>query len=174
MRTRFLVVCLLTLLLVTAAACAKSDDGREVASVNSSAAPSPTPSLSLYEQRKRYAQCMRAHGVPEPDPTILPDGSSRRGRYDKDAVDRDVATRAEQACRPYEAVIPAGEMAPKLEAMREYSRCMRAHGVEDYPDPDPDGHVQLPREQTDPDYDQAKTTCDAQQAAAADSASPSR
>jgi hypothetical protein len=165
---------LLVPLLVAATACTKADDGQGVASVNGSGAPSPTPSLSLYEQRKRYAQCMRAHGVPEPDPEILPDGSSRRGRYDKSSVDRDVRVRAEEACKPYEAVVPADVMAPKLQAMREYSRCMRSHGVEDYPDPDPNGRVQLPREQTDPDYDQAKETCDAQQDAIAASSSPGR
>lgn len=174
MRTRFLVGCLLPALLVAATACTKADDGEGVASVEGSARPSPTPSLSLLEQMQKHAQCMRAHGVPMSDPQVQSDGTPRRGRIDKAAVSEEVLGVAKQACKQYEPVIPADVMAPKLEAMRGYSRCMRAHGVEDYPDPDPDGRVQLPREQTDPDYDQAKATCDAQQAAAADSASPNR
>jgi hypothetical protein len=171
MRMRLLLV---PLLLVTATACTKTDDGQGVASAKGSAAPSPTPSLSEFEQRRRYAQCMRAHDVPEPDPEVLPDGSTRRGRYDKDAVDGDVLARARQACKAYEVVLPAAVMAPKIAAMREYSRCMRAHGVENFPDPDSKGSIRLPQEQTDPDYDQAKATCDAQQDAIAASSSPGR
>jgi hypothetical protein len=39
---------------------------------------------------------------------------------------------------------------------------MRANGVENFPDPDASGRIVLPPEQTDPDYEQAKATCDAQ------------
>jgi hypothetical protein len=164
MRTRFLVVCLLPALLVTPAGCTGSAEGKGVASVNGSAAPSPTPSISVVERLRRHAQCMREHDVPEPDPEVQPDGSARRGRVDKDAVDPEVLARALAACKPYELALSdygaSGDA--KLAELREFARCMRTHGVEDFPDPDPSGRFQLPERQTDPDYEQAKATCDAQ------------
>lgn len=163
MRTRFLVVCLLPVLLASAAACTKSAGGRNVASVNGAAAPSMTPSLSFADQGRRHAQCMREHGVPESDPQILPDGTVRvGGGYDKHTLDQEVLGNAIQACKQYEPVLSGPDGERKLAGQREYSRCMRAHGVEDFPDPDANGHIQLPAEQTDPDYEQAKAFCHAQ------------
>jgi hypothetical protein len=162
MRSRVLAACTLSVLLAMTAACTKSDDGRDVASVDGSATPNATPNLSVQEQGIRHAQCMRQHGVPEADPQILPDGTVRMGGgYDKEALDGDVLNTATQACKPYEPVL-SGPDGSKLQGAREYSRCMRAHGVQDFPDPDANGHVDLPTEQTDPDYDQARTFCKAQ------------
>jgi hypothetical protein len=157
MRTRVLVACLL---LVMAAACSKSNDGKGVASVGGSVTPSATPSLSRLEQGIRYVQCMRQHGVSMPDPG--PDGELRAGTGNKDTTDGDVLRKAQEACRQYQPVASGPDGAAKLELGREYSRCMRAHGVENFPDPDASGRIVLPPEQTDPDYEQAKATCDAQ------------
>jgi hypothetical protein len=163
MRSRVLAACTLSLLLAMAAACTKSDVGNGVASVGGSATPSATPNLSIQEQGRRHAQCMREHGVPEADPQILPDGTVRvGGGYDKQELDNDVLSTATQACRPYEIVLSGPDGERKLEGAREYSRCMRAHGVVDFPDPDANGRVELPTEQTDPDYEQARAFCKAQ------------
>lgn len=162
MRTRVLAACLLPLLMVMAAACARSNDGKEVASARGSVTPgvtpSATPSLSLRERGIRYAQCMRQHGVPMPDPG--PDGDHGMATGDKDRIDEDVLRKAEEACKQYQPAGSGPDEAAKLDAMREYARCMRAHRVENFPDPDASGRIQLPQEQTDPDYDQAKATCD--------------
>jgi hypothetical protein len=160
MRTRVLAACLLPLLLVMAAAGSKSNDGKGVASVGGSVTPSATPSLSPLERGIRYAQCMRQHGVPLPDPG--PDGDLRAVTGDKDAIDEDVLRKAQEACKQYQPVASGPDEAAKLEGAREYSRCMRAQGVENFPDPDASGRVELPPEQNDPDYDQAKAICDAQ------------
>ncbi len=172
MRKRVLAACLLPLVLLTVAACSTPPDGRGVASVNgSAAASSATPGLTGIERARRHAQCMREHGVPEPDPQVLADGSIQRERYDKDAVDQEALRKATEACRPYEAPgVTGADGAAKLDILRRYARCMRAHGVADFPDPDANGRIQLPGEQTDPDYDQAKAACDAQSRSA--SASP--
>ena len=164
MRTRVLATCTLSLLLtVAAAACTKSDDGEGVASVGGSVTPSATPNLSFQEQGRRHAQCMREHGVPEADPQILPDGTVRvGGGYDKQGLDNEVLRTAIQACKPYEPVLTGPDRDLKLAGAREYSRCMRVHGVEDFPDPDASGRLELPQEQTDPDYEQAKAFCRAQ------------
>jgi hypothetical protein len=162
MTKRFLVVCLLPLLLASAAACSKPDDGRGIPSVNGSAAPSATPSLSGLEQTLKFTQCMRAHGVPMPDPVINGD-DIRNESYDKDPVDKETVDKAEEACKQYRPVPSADQIAQKTEKSREYSRCMRQHGVENYPDPGPDGGPPLdPSVRGDLQYDQADATCSAQ------------
>ncbi|WP_063828611.1 hypothetical protein [Actinopolymorpha alba] len=161
MRKRVLAACLLPLLLVMAAGCSKADDGEGVASVGSSGpAPSPTSSLSVLEQGIKYAQCMRAEGLPWPDPEVDGDTVRLRGLdSSKGAVDADTLHKAEEACKQDRPVLNAPDMELKLEGALEYARCMRAHGVENFPDPDANGGFQLPQEQTDPDYDQARATC---------------
>lgn len=163
MKIRALATCALSLLLATATACTKSDDGRPVASVGGAATPSATPNPGIQEQGRRHAQCMREHGVPEPDPQILPDGTVRvGGGLDKQGLDGDVLNKAIQACRQYELVLTGPDGERKSAGLREYSQCMRAHGVQEFPDPAADGRIQLPPEQTDPDYEQAQATCKAQ------------
>ena len=158
---RVLSAGLLALLVVAAAACSKADDGKGVASAGGSATPGATPSLSELEQGIKHAQCMRAHGVPEVDPQVGSDGNVRvGGGYDKGAVDGDVLRQAIEACKQYEPVLPADVLAQKLEAAREESRCMRAHGVENFPDPGPDLRVDIPDSvRQDPQYDEAKAVC---------------
>lgn len=156
MMKRLLAAALLPLLLIMAAACARSTDGPGVATVSTPGAPSPTPSLSQLEQALRYTRCMREHGVPMLDPDA--NGDLRGADGSKGALDPDTVDRAQQACTPYRPVDAAAD-ALRLEKAREYSRCMRRNGVDGFPDPDADGQVVLPDEITDPDYDHAKAFC---------------
>jgi hypothetical protein len=171
MRTRGLA-CLPLLLLVVVAGCSAADDGQDVASVNGSAAPTASSNLSMTEQGRRHAQCMREHGIPEADPQVRPDGSVRiGGGYEKGSVDGEALTAAVQACKQYEPVLTGPEGAVKLEVLRQFARCMRAHGVDNYPDPDATGAFDVPLPvREDPDYDQAETTCDARARAGTPSA----
>jgi hypothetical protein len=159
MRTRVLVGCLASLVLALATSCTKADGGGGVASVTGSAAPSPTPSLTQMEQAIRYTQCMREHGVPMRDPDA--NGDVRGADVSKGSIDTATVTAAQQACNRYQPVGDPELEAQRLERAREYSRCMRRSGVDDFPDPDAEGRVQLPDEITDPDYDDAKATCEA-------------
>jgi len=156
MRKRVLVAGLLSLVLSAAGACAQSGDGDGVAAVGTPGAPSPTPSLSQLEQALRYTRCMREHGVPMLDPDA--NGDVRGADASKGGLDPATVDSAQQACRQYRPV-DAGLDALRLEKAREYSRCMRRNGVEDFPDPDANGDVHLPDEITDPDYDHAKAFC---------------
>jgi hypothetical protein len=79
----------------------------------------------------------------------------------KGSLDAGTVNAAQQACKQYQPVGSPALEAQRLERAREYSRCMRRRGVDDFPDPDADGRVQLPDEITDPDYDNAKATCEA-------------
>ncbi|WP_214106088.1 hypothetical protein [Acrocarpospora catenulata] len=172
MRTRLLVVCLLPLLLATAVACAESPGGGEVASVDGSAAPSATPSLSRLAQLIKYSQCMRGKGVPMADPQV--DGDLvREGKVEGDA-DKDKVDAAKEACKQYRPPQEGGPvMALKQDLARRFARCMREHGVEEYPDPNPDGPTRGGAEREDPQYPEAKQTCDAQIDAAFASSRPS-
>jgi hypothetical protein len=164
MRTRVLVGCLLPLALASLAACASPGAGKGVASVASgSARPSATPSLSQLAQAIRHARCMRDHGVPMPDPV------ERNGRIDT-PVDKheymkgiswDTFDRAKAACKQYEPVLPPDVQALKLAGARAEARCMRAHGVESFPDPDPnDLGRQLPDSVfDDPQFPEANDAC---------------
>lgn len=82
----------------------------------------------------------------------------RFGAVDKAAVGNDALRSAEAACKQDLPVLPPEMRALKTEKSREFSRCMRARGLADFPDPEPDGQVTVPESiMQDPRYDQAKT-----------------
>jgi hypothetical protein len=163
MKKPILAVCVAILAMVVAAGCAKPDDGAGVASAGGATTPSATASLSVLEQGRRHAQCMRDHGVPEADPRVNPDGGvSVGGGYDKHTLDQDVLDKAIEACKPDQVVLSPEVMALKLAGARVVAQCIRAHGVENFPDPDPnDLSRSLPDAvRDDPQYDEAKAVCD--------------
>jgi hypothetical protein len=114
-----------------------------------------------------FTRCMREHGVPMEDPEVEGD-TVRQGHYDKDAVSESVERAAEDACarqRPPQETGAGIDFKNGL--ARQFARCMRAHGVADYPDPDPNGQTRVgPEIGQDPEYRDARTTCDAEAAAA--------
>jgi hypothetical protein len=161
MTRRVLAAGLLPLLLVAAAACTKANDGNGVATVGGSATPSATPTLSFQEQGLRHARCMREHGVPEADPVVDGNGNGRvGGGFDKSAIDGEVFAKAVAACKQYEPVLPPEDLAKKMDSARDEARCMRAHGVENFPDPQPDLDFNVPESvRHDPQYEEAEAAC---------------
>jgi poly(3-hydroxybutyrate) depolymerase len=163
MKKPILALCLPILALVVIAGCSKSDDGNGVATVAGATPPTATANLSVLEQGRRHAQCMRDHGVPEADPRVNPDGGvSVGGGYDKHTLDQNVLDQAIEACKLFQVILSPEDQALKLAGAREVAQCMRSHGVESYPDPDPnDLGKSLPDEvRDDPDFDQARAICD--------------
>jgi hypothetical protein len=96
-----------------------------------------------------FAQCMRSHGVPNfPDPGSNGNGgvqiqdSQRAGsgpsmKVNGVSVNAPAFQSAMQACR---SKLPNGGHPPPLTASRkaamlEFSQCMRAHGLTNFPDP---------------------------------------
>lgn len=123
--------------------CGRSTDAPGVASAGggTEAAVSPTPSASADrdEQLRRFAQCMRNHGVDMPDPQ--PGGGGLgSGLNPSDPQVQSGFT----ACQ---SKLPGGGQPPKLnpqqaEAYRAFASCMRDNGV-DLPDPAADGTLQF-------------------------------
>jgi hypothetical protein len=97
----------------------------------------------------KFAECMREHGIDMPDPEpdqggfsiAIPEGTSRE---DADA--------AVEACKEFE---PNGGEPPQLSAeevaqMREFAKCMRENGIENFPDPNADGGIRIESKPGDP------------------------
>ncbi|MET7394627.1 hypothetical protein ABZS66_14160 [Dactylosporangium sp. NPDC005572] len=123
-------IVVLTLLLL--AACS-SGEKPSVATAGGDAAASASPSADKAEANRRFAKCMREHGVDMPDPG--PDGNIEIAP----GADRSKVLAASEACQEF---LPNGgslqNLSPEqLEQARAFAKCMREHGV-DMPDPDPD------------------------------------
>jgi hypothetical protein len=88
--------------------------------------------LSKQEKAVKFAECMRANGVPHfPDPD--PKGEFNFGVD----VTPDVWTKAVDACK---ALKPPGALSAKRTPKEQssslrFAQCVREHGVKDFPDP---------------------------------------
>ena len=88
--------------------------------------------LTARDKAVKFAECMRAHGVPHfPDPD--PKGELNFGVD----VSKEVFTRAVDACK---ALQPPGSLSSKRtpkqqSASLRFAQCVREHGVKDFPDP---------------------------------------
>jgi hypothetical protein len=97
-----------------------------------------------YNQALAFAQCMRSHGVPSfPDPKsngsggMLIQSTSGHTEVNGVSVNGPAFQSAMQACR---TKLPGGGKPRPLSAARrqqmlQFSQCMRAHGITNFPDP---------------------------------------
>jgi hypothetical protein len=96
-----------------------------------------------HEKAVKFAECMRANGVPEfPDPnasgTLTLDGIVNGSSLDPSAP---AFRQALTACKDLE---PAGftgrtRSAQQQQAALKFAQCMRENGIPDFPDPTPNG-----------------------------------
>jgi hypothetical protein len=115
-----------------------------------------------------YAQCMREHGVDMPDPTFESGGGLAQFGPDEDTPP-ETLREAEQACRKYAPEANPRELSEEQqqefrEAALANARCMREHGIENFPDPTFDEHgATIPKvegvDPHDPDYREADEAC---------------
>ena len=146
------------------AACGGSDE--EPASA---AAGSGGDQEKMRQAALKFAQCMREHGVEKfPDPQA--DGGTRIAVGPESGIDPEEFEAASKQCEHLREDIrqPMSEeqQAEFKERALEHSRCMREHGIEDFPDPQfsGDGKVtmELKRGQVDPedpDFKAAEKAC---------------
>lgn len=113
-----------------------------------SSAAGGSNSQSAIQSAYKYADCMRQHGVPNfPDPKV----SDHNGEHGiAIAVPASVGTApafksAQTACK---GILPFGGGAPsaneqhaRAAGLVSFARCMRAHGVNSFPDPTPQGQI---------------------------------
>ena len=116
-----------------------------------------------------YARCMREHGVDMPDPKM--DGGGIRMTSPKGVAPSKMGA-ADKACRKYLEAVKPPEMSEEQqkefrEAALANARCMREHGIENFPDPqfDADGGASIKFgpgsgvDPDDPDFQAAQEDC---------------
>lgn len=122
---------------------------------------------SAYQKALAYAQCIRAHGIPDyADPNskgqfVVPNGGSLPN------VSAAVAAAAGKACQklipPAMAQGPSGPQGegPSTSSLVRFAECMRKHGEPNYPDPSANGSTQLPpgMNPQSPQFQNAEKAC---------------
>jgi hypothetical protein len=161
MRIRVCAVFLALTPLFLAGACSSGSGDPDIASLGGTATPQPTSSLNRFDQMVRYAQCLREQGLQVQDPTGSGDDANYpRFAPNQDKGKEDAAAETCKALRPPQATGSGTDA--KNDLVRRLATCMRDHGVENYPDPGPDGLTRVPQEvHDDPQYAGAKEVCDA-------------
>lgn len=95
------------------------------------------------------AACLRSHGYPVPDPNVLANGTADWGGATGNiAFKRAMAAIGFSMCKHQLQALPAADVNPpprsaKLRQLLLFARCMRTHGLSDWPDPHPDGTFPL-------------------------------
>ena len=132
-------------LALLAAACGGSP-GSHVAQLSTSTTRSGRPRRgSTHDQALAYARCIRSHGV-----SLWPDPESS-GAFDKSkltphqlGVSTSQIGTAEKACRSLVPTYSATQQSHVLVQALRFSRCMRAHGAANFPDPESNGAIVIP------------------------------
>lgn len=163
-RSRTAALALMVGLALAASACGASpaSTGRQGGSPGTAPVASPSATRSQEQSDLAFARCVRAHGVANfPDP-------SSQGGFDKTALNRisqtnpsyQGATRACQHLLVAPTVVQQQEVA--AEAL-QFARCMRSHGVANFPDPGGDGRIPDPAtvglDQGAPRFEAANQAC---------------
>ena len=128
-----------------ASACGGSP-GSHVAQLSTSTTRNSPPSRgSTHDQALAYARCLRSHGVP-----LWPDPESS-GSFDKSkltphqlGVSSSQIGTAEKACRSLVPTYSATQQPHVLALALRFSRCMRANGAANFPDPESNGAIVIP------------------------------
>lgn len=148
-------------------ACSSTSTGPQVAAappahggatVTTSAAPQ-SPAQTWHQ----WAACMRQHGAQISDPTLNAQNEPQINQSQMAAIPEQVKDAAQQACRPIIAGVLSGTGGKNVSPQRglAIARCMRSHGVPDFPDPDAaTGALHItPAMQNEPAFQQAWQTC---------------
>jgi hypothetical protein len=139
------------LLAAALAGCARRSDGHGVATAGkvkptaSASAGASTSPADAAEQMRKFAQCMRAQGIDMPDPEVDGNGGIGFTIGGSDKADPQKVNAAMSKCKQY---LPNGGEPPRLdpaqvEQMRQFAKCMREHGIADFPDPGDGGAIQI-------------------------------
>ncbi|MBA9004768.1 MULTISPECIES: hypothetical protein [Thermomonospora] len=143
LRRRAVVLAAVPVLALSLAACGE----------NGGAGAGPSKSaMSDQDKRLKWAKCMRDNGVQvevKPDGGMLTKREKSRTGGDEGPSDSE----SDEAMKKCRHLLPDGGEPPKPSAadvakLREFAKCMRAHGI-DMPDPGPDGRILIERREGD-------------------------
>jgi hypothetical protein len=126
------------------------------------------------DKMRKFAACMREHGVDMPDPKVAEGGSDQGGTVFEipeggdgaPAADPQKIEAAQKACG---SLLPDGGDMPKpdaatVEQMRRFAKCMRENGIDKFPDPDDNGMTKLDPDSgfnpRDPKFQEAQKKCE--------------
>ena len=100
-----------------------------------SSASSSTSTASAYAQGVKYSDCMRSHGVPNyPDPGAGGGAAEPTAAIDEQAPAYKSAQTVCAHLHPGSTITPSTSGAQRG-GMIVYARCIREHGVPNFPDP---------------------------------------
>jgi len=103
-----------------------------------------SPGPSGHGSPLAYSRCMRAHGITDfPDPDSNGNLGLNAGPGSGLDPNSPQFKAADQACKHLMPAPNLGQAAKDRPALLRYARCMRAHGMPDFPDPDPGGGLQI-------------------------------
>jgi len=147
-----------------AAACGGSP-GSHVARLGTTTTQSSSPSggssssASTSEQALAYTSCMRSHGVPAfPEPSS--GGEIPKVSLQQLGVSNSQLQAAQPACKSlWPTVSGTQQQQVSAQALR-FSRCMRNHGITNFPDPGSNGGLRIPDSvENAPGYAAALNAC---------------
>ena len=124
---------------LSVAACSAGSDSSGVASVSSSQAAGQTSShVSGKPSTLAYAKCMQSHGIknfPEPNSSGQLTVTPGESLPDFNSPQFQAAAKACVSLHP--AGVTPAQQAQQLDKDIAYAKCMRSHGLTNFPDPDP-------------------------------------
>ncbi|MFC7245450.1 hypothetical protein ACFQO7_23495 [Catellatospora aurea] len=141
MRMRVMAVAAVLACVPVLAACGETkDEGVATAAGARPNASASAAALDKQEQGRKFAACMREHGVDMPDPE-----PGDQMRADLAKIDKDKLQPAMEACK---TLLPNGGEAvqfdpEQVEKLRTFAKCMRENGVPEFPEPDDTGKLRL-------------------------------
>jgi hypothetical protein len=133
------------------AACGGGPSGPQVASLGSVSTTTSVKSASGTGKggALAFSRCMRSHGVPDfPDPDTnggitINSGGPGGKNLGPNAPAFKAAQKACQSLAPGGGALTPAEKARMRAQGLEMAKCMRAHGILDFPDPNADGGLQI-------------------------------
>jgi hypothetical protein len=121
-------------------ACSSGSNSPGVASASTSAAGQPSSHSSAKPSTLAYAQCMQSHGVknfPEPNSSGQLTLTQGQSLPDANSPQFQAAAKACVSLNPAGVAPNAAQAALHLQQDIAYAKCMRSHGLTNFPDPDP-------------------------------------
>jgi hypothetical protein len=135
---------------------------------NGTGSTASTSGPATYAQMAAYSQCMQSHGAPAfPNPAKGPGGAYG---YPMDPQNSSQLTgpgynAALKACKklqPRGGGLTPAERQAAINALLRFARCMRTHGLPDFPDPTTNGRgiqINFPVDPSSPQFQSALKAC---------------